>query len=173
VTDLDCALGARCDTVSSRCAIIGASFKYPYTVELANGQEQSCSPYQCLGGACADACTADGDCAPGYECMAPTCVAMPGSGGSAGSGGSQTPGASGDTGDETGGSSTGAGGEMPGASGNTPGSGGSAERPVTDSGCGCRLGARRDARGPSSLFALALALSALRYTRRRRKDLSA
>jgi MYXO-CTERM domain-containing protein len=72
--DGDCSQGAKCDTSTGKCAVTTATCKGPYTVAQPNGQEESCAPYKCVGGACVDSCSTDNDCAPGYDCDAPTCV---------------------------------------------------------------------------------------------------
>lgn len=84
-SDADCAQGSKCDTTAGKCAISGASCKDSVTLQLPNGQTESCLPYKCSGGACDTTCGADTDCASGYACEAPTCVASTGSGGAAGS----------------------------------------------------------------------------------------
>jgi MYXO-CTERM domain-containing protein len=172
-SDLDCALGAKCDTITSRCAIIGASCKDAYTVQLANGQEQSCRPYQCVGGACLDACTTSADCAPGYQCSAPTCVGITdagadgagGAGATSGSGGT----AGGGNGGSGGGGATGAG--TGGSSGTGTGDAGPPKTPAPDAesgGCGCRTTTSKQ-RSRGALFALALALALGRRARTRRQ----
>jgi hypothetical protein len=150
VTESDCAAGASCDTVSGQCAIVGAICKDAYTVQQPNGQEQSCAPYRCVGGACMDACTTTSDCAPGYACDAPTCIASSGgSGGAAGTGGGGGTGA------------TGGGGDIDGGAG-APGAGASDDA----GGCGCRAPGRAGPRGGHALLGALLALGWLRRRKR-------
>lgn len=131
-SDAQCAQGAVCDTTTGKCAGASATCADATTVKLPSGQTQSCEPYKCVGGACQQQCAKDGDCADGYLCDAPLCVAQSdaGSGGSAGTGG----------GAGTAGSSAGTGGKT-GASGGD------------DGGCGCRT-PRRGAGGSAALVAL-------------------
>jgi hypothetical protein len=143
VSDVDCSQGAKCDTVSGKCAVTGATCKDPYTTKQPNGQEQSCKPYKCVAGSCADSCTTSSDCAPGYECAAPTCVPVTDAGGSGGSGGS-------------GGTDGGAG-----SAGSSSGDAGD------EGGCGCRLTGERGS--PDGRRAgLGVLLAAMVLLRRRR-----
>jgi Kelch motif/Galactose oxidase, central domain len=87
VTDGDCSQGAKCDSVSGLCAVTAGQCKDSQTVELPNGQAESCSPYKCVSGACQQQCTADSDCVSGYVCSAPVCVKTDGGAGGAGAAG--------------------------------------------------------------------------------------
>jgi MYXO-CTERM domain-containing protein len=142
VSDADCGQGSKCDTATGKCAIAGATCKDAYTVLLPNGQEQSCEPYQCVGGACLDACATTSDCAPGYECSAPTCVPVTDGGGSGGSAGSGI----------GGGAGAGAAGD-PGATSEDSG------------GCGCRVPSGGERRGIPLALASLLAIAAIRRRR--------
>jgi hypothetical protein len=68
VSDADCALDGRCDTTASRCATMSVSCTDDFTVRVAYGDVMSCSPYRCIGGSCADWCTANLDCHSGWHC---------------------------------------------------------------------------------------------------------
>jgi MYXO-CTERM domain-containing protein len=158
ISDIDCAQGAECHAGTGKCAIMGATCKDSYTVKLPNGVEQSCKPYQCVGGACMDACATTGDCAPGYQCAAPSCVPLADGGvaGSSGSGGSGT-----------GGTAAG-GGSAASAGATSPDAGAGADAAADDGGCGCRISERSGPRGDLALLALALASIAARRRRGRR-----
>jgi hypothetical protein len=136
--DGDCSQGAKCNTTTGKCAVTTATCKTPYSVAQPNGQEESCMPYKCVGGACVDSCSANADCAPGYECNAPTCVASADGGVDAGT----------DAGTDGGAGS--------------PGKGGADD----SGGCGCRAAGQRD--GRSSGAALGILIAALAFSRRRR-----
>jgi hypothetical protein len=69
ISDADCSQAGKCDTGNGRCGTISSFCKDAFTVELSNGQEQSCEPYKCIGGACQQQCVDDGDCAPEYICV--------------------------------------------------------------------------------------------------------
>lgn len=94
-SDGDCAAGGQCDTTTGKCAIAFATCKDPTTVQLPNGQSESCAPYVCNAGKCQQQCVKESDCAPGYSCQPPVCVAevdaaaggSPGVGGGVASGG--------------------------------------------------------------------------------------
>jgi hypothetical protein len=162
-SDLDCALGAKCDSVGGKCAIIGASCKDAHTVKLANGQEQSCEPYQCLGGACLDACTTTADCAPGYACQPPSCVPASDGGGSGGSSGAGGNGGSGAIAGAAGaGGEAGSGGRTDAGVPKSDAGPAAGATPSDSGGCGCRAG-----KSPGSFGALALALLATALRRRR------
>jgi MYXO-CTERM domain-containing protein len=145
VSDGDCAQGSKCDTTTGKCAVTSATCKDEHTVLLPNGQEQSCEPYKCVGGACQQQCSTSDDCAAGYECQGNQCVSESdaGSGGSAGTAGS-----------------AGSAGSAAGASGASGDGGGSAD----DGGCGCRVPAA-PAQNPATLVLLALAALARRRRR--------
>lgn len=144
-SDAQCAQGSKCNTTTGKCAGSGTTCVDALTVQLPNGQTQSCSPYKCVGGACADSCTVSNDCASGFACQAKSCVAESdaGTGGSAGSdaGGSDAGGAS---------------------------SGGHKADSSDSGGCGCRAGGHRGRPVGAALLLLFGVVAARRRPRRRR-----
>lgn len=144
-SDADCGQGAKCDTASGKCAVTSATCKDEHTVLLPNGQEQSCEPYKCVGGACQQQCTSDTDCASGFECNAPSCVPVQDSGTSGAGGGGGIAGST-----DGGAGAAGSGGASSGGD---------------DGGCGCRVAGTRDARHGEAGFGLILLLLALRRRR--------
>jgi len=134
----DCAQGGLCDTTTGNCTVASTTCEDAYTVKLANGQTQSCSPYKCVGGKCQQQCSTSGDCAPGFACSGKSCLpeSDSGTGGGAATGG-------------TGGAS----------SGGVGGSGASQAAPSSDDGgCGCRLAGRRGSQTGAWLLVLFAAL---------------
>jgi len=169
----DCSQGATCDTTTSQCTTASATCQDAYTVKLANGQSQSCSPYKCVGGACQQQCATSGDCAPGYSCSGTQCVAdQDGGAGAAGSGGT---GGGGTGGSATGGSTTGGGAGSGGTGGGNVDAGGAAgtagggasSSSDDGGGCGCRVPASRGS-GTGALWLALLAISAAARRRRAR-----
>ena len=69
ISDSDCSQAGKCDTATGKCGTLSSFCKDAFTVQLANGPEQSCAPYKCRGGACQQQGVVDSDCAPGYACV--------------------------------------------------------------------------------------------------------
>ena len=68
VTTADCSAGSACDTTTSKCAMMPNQCADAFTVVTGGSQIESCSPYRCLGGRCAQQCQTEADCADGYSC---------------------------------------------------------------------------------------------------------
>jgi len=148
----DCSQGATCDSTTGQCTTASATCQDAYTVKLANGQTQSCSPYKCVGGACQQQCATSGDCAPGYECQGTACVPTSdaGTGGGSGTGGASSGGSS--SGGSSSGGAAGSGGQKP------------SSNAGDDGGCGCRVAGERRSDGALLLL---IALGATLGRRRR------
>ncbi len=140
-SNADCAQGATCDTNTGKCAVSTAKCLDPTTVQLPNGQTESCTPYVCKAGKCQQQCSTGADCAFGHACSGTTCVPeADGSAGGAGGGGGTS------------------------SSGGAPATGGKSgggDSESDDGGCGCRTAPQRE-NGLAALALLALGLSARR-----------
>ncbi|MCC6903565.1 MAG: hypothetical protein IT377_31645 [Polyangiaceae bacterium] len=137
----DCSQGATCDSNTGKCAISTAKCLDPTTVQLPNGQTESCTPYVCKAGKCQQQCSTGADCAFGYACQGASCVAdADGSAGGVGGGG----------GASSSGGATATGGKSGGGDGSSD-----------DAGCGCRTAPKRE-NGLAALALLALVATARR-----------
>jgi hypothetical protein len=76
VSDVDCSQGALCDTATGRCTTGPTVCSDAFTVEQANGAQQSCAPYRCVAGTCMEHFDGIGGCAPGFQCVGRDCVAQ-------------------------------------------------------------------------------------------------
>jgi hypothetical protein len=72
--DGDCASGSKCDMGSGQCAAISTTCKDASTLVTADGKEQTCAPYRCLGGACQQQCGTSADCTAGAACTDGKCA---------------------------------------------------------------------------------------------------
>lgn len=69
-----------CSIDSGECMLPGGGCKDAYTVQLPNGDEQSCTGHSCIAdGQCAEACSHDSQCDPAYACQSGRCKERPGS----------------------------------------------------------------------------------------------
>ena len=73
ISDADCSIGARCDTLEGHCTTGVAECADAFTILTADGQLASCIPYECLNGQCQQQCVHSSDCAGGYHCTEGNC----------------------------------------------------------------------------------------------------
>ena len=66
--DTQCGQGAKCNTSTGMCTAAPPACIDASTVRLANGQTESCSPYECRAGSCRETCESSNDCASGFGC---------------------------------------------------------------------------------------------------------
>jgi hypothetical protein len=72
--DADCAVGARCDVASGKCASSGTCTD-ERTLVIAGQAPVDCAPYRCADGSCRTSCASVADCIAGHVCGASgTCV---------------------------------------------------------------------------------------------------
>jgi hypothetical protein len=75
-SNTDCATGSSCNTQTQTC-VTGATCSTDRTTVIGiTGQQTSCVPFACVGGACAAVCGNDQECATGYSCQSSRCLAV-------------------------------------------------------------------------------------------------
>jgi hypothetical protein len=78
VSDSDCANGARCAPETGSCVLPGGTCRNDFSVKLPDGVVRTCHGYRCIGdGQCAESCSAELGCAPGYACVNGRCKESP------------------------------------------------------------------------------------------------